>query len=244
MKRYDLYRYDVVAPASAALPGGGGGSDPGLQAAAAATPASACKAAAPAGNSTGTSQSGRRIQPQPVAPARPGHGSGPARDRPSPARPASRPARDRPSPARPRLATPGSARPGPATARAEPAARPGPATAEPGQLAAPSTRAVCRRLPAARRAGHHRAPQPRKPYERPVPSVTKAFTAEASAPLMRAEPPLPDIPSHSGIRWEALAACDSMRMRARARCSQVAAGEKLGAVNHDGTMLPDEVRGA
>jgi hypothetical protein len=53
-------------------------------------------------------------------------------------------------------------------------------------------------------------------------------------PLIRAEPLYQDVASYSGISWELLAACDWMQCEARARYSPVH-GEKLGAVNADGT---------
>jgi hypothetical protein len=62
----------------------------------------------------------------------------------------------------------------------------------------------------------------------------KAFVARARAPLIRAEPLYRDVADHSGIRWELLAACDWMQCGARPRHSPVH-GEKLGAVNPDGT---------
>jgi hypothetical protein len=65
--------------------------------------------------------------------------------------------------------------------------------------------------------------------------VTKAIAADASVPLMRAEPLYRDVASHSGIRWELLAACDWMQCGARSRYSPVH-GEKLGTVNADGTI--------
>jgi hypothetical protein len=82
------------------------------------------------------------------------------------------------------------------------------------------------------------ARQPSKParrYQPDIPpSIRTAFIARARAPLVRAEPLYRDVASHSGIRWELLAACDWMQCGARPRCSPVH-GEKLGAVNPDGT---------
>ena len=66
------------------------------------------------------------------------------------------------------------------------------------------------------------------------PSVRHAFVSTARVPLIRAEPLYQDVASHSGISWELLAACDWMQCEARARYSPVH-GEKLGAVNADGT---------
>jgi len=56
----------------------------------------------------------------------------------------------------------------------------------------------------------------------------------ARVPLLRAEPLYRDVASYSGIRWELLAACDWMQCAAQPRYSPVH-GEKLGAVNPDGT---------
>jgi hypothetical protein len=66
------------------------------------------------------------------------------------------------------------------------------------------------------------------------PSVRHAFASTARVPLIRAEPLYQDVASHSGISWELLAACDWMQCEARARYSPVH-GEKLGAMNADGT---------
>jgi hypothetical protein len=66
------------------------------------------------------------------------------------------------------------------------------------------------------------------------PSVRNAFVTSARVPLTRAEPLYRDVASHSGIRWQLLAACDWMQCAARARYSPVH-GEKLGGANPDGT---------
>ena len=66
-------------------------------------------------------------------------------------------------------------------------------------------------------------------------TVTTAFITSAKAPLSRAEPLYDDVASHSGIRWELLAACDWMQCQAQPRYSPVH-GEKLGTVNADGTV--------
>jgi flagellum-specific peptidoglycan hydrolase FlgJ len=67
------------------------------------------------------------------------------------------------------------------------------------------------------------------------PSVRNIFIATAKVPLTREEPLYRDVASHSGIRWELLAACDWMQCEARPRYSPVH-GEKLGTVNPDGTV--------
>ncbi len=82
----------------------------------------------------------------------------------------------------------------------------------------------------------------RKPSPRPVayrphlpPSVKNAYAGTAKAPLVRAELLYRDVAGRSGIPWELLAACDWMQCEARPRYSPVH-GEKLGAVNLDGTV--------
>jgi len=67
----------------------------------------------------------------------------------------------------------------------------------------------------------------------PLP-VRNAFLATARGPIRYAEPLYRDVASHSGIRWELLAACDWMQCEARPRYSPVH-GEKLGTLNSDGT---------
>jgi hypothetical protein len=52
---------------------------------------------------------------------------------------------------------------------------------------------------------------------------------------VREQPLYRDVASHSGIRWELLAACDWMQCKAHPRFSPVH-GEKLGTVNADGTI--------
>src|SRR6185503_20211565 len=67
-------------------------------------------------------------------------------------------------------------------------------------------------------------------------AVTAAFVTTAKEPLSRAEPLYDDVASRTGIGWELLAACDWMQCQARPRYSPVH-GEKLGAVNSDGTVF-------
>jgi hypothetical protein len=72
-------------------------------------------------------------------------------------------------------------------------------------------------------------------YQQHIPAPVKnAFVAAARVPLTQAEPLYRDVASHSGIRWELLAACDWMQCKAKPRYSPVH-GEKLGTVNADGT---------
>ena len=47
------------------------------------------------------------------------------------------------------------------------------------------------------------------------PSVREAFVKSAKTPLVRAEHLYRDVASHTGIRWELLAACDWMQCKAR-----------------------------
>jgi hypothetical protein len=73
-------------------------------------------------------------------------------------------------------------------------------------------------------------------YQQHIPRpVLNAFISTARAPLMRAEPFYRDVASHSGIRWELLAACDWMQCKAQPRHSPVH-GEKLGTLNPSGTV--------
>jgi flagellum-specific peptidoglycan hydrolase FlgJ len=67
------------------------------------------------------------------------------------------------------------------------------------------------------------------------PAVLNAMNTTARARLAGAESLYRDVASHSGIRWELLAACDWMQCEARPRYSPVH-GEKLGTVNPDGTV--------
>jgi hypothetical protein len=95
-----------------------------------------------------------------------------------------------------------------------------------------------RAAPARRQArrtgtGHSYKPAGRYKHHMP-PAVRNAFVAAARVPLLRAEPLYQDVASHTGISWELLAACDWMQCEARARYSPVH-GERLGAVNRDGT---------
>jgi hypothetical protein len=66
--------------------------------------------------------------------------------------------------------------------------------------------------------------------------VTADFVGTAKWPLTRGQSLYQDVVSHTGIRWELLAACDWMQCQAQARYSPVH-GEKLGTVNPDGTVF-------
>jgi flagellum-specific peptidoglycan hydrolase FlgJ len=73
-------------------------------------------------------------------------------------------------------------------------------------------------------------------YQMPLPpSVKNDFTTIARGPLTQAEPLYRDIGGNAGIGWQLLAACDWMQCQAQPRLSPVH-GEKLGAVNADGTV--------
>ncbi len=88
----------------------------------------------------------------------------------------------------------------------------------------------------ARRAPSRSARSTTSQYQLQLPpSVTSAFIARARVPLVREEPLYRDVASHSGIRWELLAACDWMQCEAHPRYSPVR-GEKLGTRNPDGTV--------
>lgn len=66
-------------------------------------------------------------------------------------------------------------------------------------------------------------------------AVTTAYFTTAKMPLGRAEQLYRDVASQSGISWKLLAACDWMQCQAQPRHSPVH-GEKLGAVNRDGSV--------
>ncbi len=72
-------------------------------------------------------------------------------------------------------------------------------------------------------------------YTEPLPHVvTTAFFVSAKAPLARGEHLYRDVASCTGIGWQLLAAVDWMQCKADPRYSPVH-GEKLGALNADGT---------
>jgi hypothetical protein len=89
------------------------------------------------------------------------------------------------------------------------------------------------------------SPRPRRPPGRSAraadryrpqipPAVRSAYVTRAKDPLHLAEPLYRDVADHSEIGWQLLAACDWMQCRASPRRSPVY-GEKLGAVNGDGS---------
>ena len=90
-------------------------------------------------------------------------------------------------------------------------------------------------VPRARRPGGATRPRAIRYVPKIPQTVTTAFVTTAKAPLSRAEPLYDEVASHTGIRWELLAACDWMQCQARPRYSPVY-GEKLGTVNAGGTV--------
>ena len=114
-------------------------------------------------------------------------------------------------------------------------------TTGPGQTVPAGHEPAHRSAQAGKRPGPRVAPRRTQPaarrgrYVPQIPqAVTTAFITSAKAPLSRAEPLYDDVANRSGIRWELLAACDWMQCQAQPRYSPVH-GEKLGAVNGDGT---------
>jgi flagellum-specific peptidoglycan hydrolase FlgJ len=66
-------------------------------------------------------------------------------------------------------------------------------------------------------------------------AVTTAYFTSAKMPLARAEQLYRDVAGQAGISWKLLATCDWMQCQAQPRYSPVH-GEKLGAVNRDGSV--------
>jgi flagellum-specific peptidoglycan hydrolase FlgJ len=159
---------------------------------------------------------------------------------PAPTRPAPTPERSwpapTPQPVRP-SATPGPA-PSPSATRG-PRTSPAPAerAKKPLQVQLVSDIHLARQASQQTRAGASRAARaPGSHYHHHLPfPVRNAFLAAARGPIMHAKPLYRDVASHHGLRWELLAACDWMQCEARPRYSPVH-GEKLGAVNPDGTI--------
>ena len=72
-------------------------------------------------------------------------------------------------------------------------------------------------------------------YQSQIPrAVLNAFVETAKAPLVAGQTTYQEVASRRGISWQVLAACDWMQCEARTRRSPVY-GERLGAVNGDGT---------
>ena len=222
MRGYDLYRYDVVAPAApyhAAAP------QAAPHASAAPDHTAAPRAAAP-------HTSGAPDQTAAAPRAAATHGAATPDEATIPGLP---PAAPVPAP----LASPSP----PASS---PSAAPGPGgqpdTHEPAAPAMPSTQTVsARRMPTPvksqrRKTASRSARGAAGHYQQHIPpAVRNAFLATAKTQLIRQEPLYRDVASHSGIRWELLAACDWMQCEAQPRYSPVH-GEKLGTVNPGGTI--------
>jgi flagellum-specific peptidoglycan hydrolase FlgJ len=68
-------------------------------------------------------------------------------------------------------------------------------------------------------------------------AMTTAYFATAKGPLGHGEHLYRDVAGQTGLRWELLAACDWMQCKAHPRYSPVH-GEKIGALNSDGTSYP------
>jgi flagellum-specific peptidoglycan hydrolase FlgJ len=130
-----------------------------------------------------------------------------------------RPASARPVPPRPVPSRSVPARPAPGWMRSAPAARAaGPVRSGPARAPARATLVSARRY------------QPQIPR-----SVLNSFVETAKGPLVSEESFYRDVASFHGISWELLAACDWMQCDARPKRSPVY-GEKLGAMNADGTV--------
>ena len=208
-----------AAPAGARPgPASGPASAPGSPA-----PAAPVRAARPAPHAPGS--------PAPVAPVRaarpashaPGSTPGAAADSTRVAAPRSA---DRAGPApTPASARPAAARPSPAPGApaSAPASPPPSAAGTPFGAAMPDTAPAGTASLTVARYSHHLPP-----------AVGKAFLTSAKVPLIRGASLYVDVASLSGIPWEILAACDWMQCRAKHGLSPVY-GERLGAVNPDGT---------
>jgi len=182
----------------------------------------------------------------PEGPSAPAPPEGPSSAAPARHGPSATPSGPTPSPAAPTPSVPGVPVAATEPAGAAPAPASGGPTLAPQAAAAPigaGTAALAvfagrMAAPARRRGRRSGSPHAYKPASRyhhqMPPSVRHAFVSTARVPLIRAEPLYQDVASHSGISWELLAACDWMQCEARARYSPVH-GEKLGAVNADGT---------
>ena len=92
-------------------------------------------------------------------------------------------------------------------------------------------------------AAHHSGPAPTRAtlvsarrYQPQMPrSVLNSFVETAKAPLLAGQTTYHEVAGRRGISWQLLAACDWMQCEAKARRSPVY-GERLGAVNGDGTV--------
>ena len=187
----------------------------------------------------------RAARLRPTRPARSRHPRPAPSRRPRPARgrhPRPAPSR-RPRPARGRHPRPApSRRPRPAR---QPSSAASPRPASPAS-AQPSIPGISTQSESAHRlsaAQAHRTGQPLRAtlvstrrYQSQIPRpVLNAFVETAKAPLLAGQTTYQDVAGRRGISWQLLAACDWMQCEARARRSPVY-GERLGAVNGDGTV--------
>jgi flagellum-specific peptidoglycan hydrolase FlgJ len=223
MRQYNLYRYDVVVPATRPHAAAPAASTPAPAASAAATPAPAPSAAptptsAPSATATPTAATSAPATPTPAtsAAATPGGATIPG----MPAAAAATP----PAAASPRATS------GPAT-RSDVHRPPSKATTSIRTMSA-----VHLPTPTSRQTHRTAARRKTDQYQPHIPpAVSNAFTTMARVRLVRAEPLYRDVVSNNGIRWELLAACDWMQCEAQARYSPVH-GEKLGTPNPNGTV--------
>jgi flagellum-specific peptidoglycan hydrolase FlgJ len=230
MQQYDLYRYDVPAPAASTT----GPHSPARPSHPAPAPQPSASPARPSPEGPASSPAA----PSSPTPAPTPHPTGPT----SSPRPTSTP-RSTSSAKRtrsPRLTSTES------SIRPAPVARPQPATQADAYQLLPtgmsSTLTLsAQQMPAPAERQPRPAPSRRprvaaKPYQQHLPtSVKNDLVALAKAPLMSAELLYRDIASNAGISWQLLAACDWMQCEARPRHSPVH-GEKLGTPNPDGTI--------
>ncbi len=251
MRRYDLYRYDLSTPAAAHHPATPTTTPPATTPTATpqpATPTVTPQLSTPAATPTATpSVATPTATTEPITPAAPQPAPAPTPS--TSAAPAPKPAAPTPaaSPQRARLAAaprgarqggaiiPGLQSPAPAPAqradahRSRSSAMPSTQTVSAQRLSTPAGRP-------ARKTASSNARGAATRYQQHIPRpVQNAFISTARAPLMRAEPLYRDVASHSGIRWELLAACDWMQCKAQPRYSPVH-GEKLGTLNPSGTI--------
>jgi flagellum-specific peptidoglycan hydrolase FlgJ len=253
MQQYNLYSYDVPELASAPAAAGSPATP------AAAKPSRATPKPAPAARKP----SPRSAKPSPAAPKPTPTRSHPT---PTPTPSLSPTPSPSPTPSSTRSPSPTSSAPDQTTNPSPTAIAPAPAPTLPGPLSttpapvpamAPAPQSYSYqhlstdmspihttsviRMPAraaapARKAPRRKAATRRSLYQATMPpSVKTSFVTLAKAPLMHAELLYRAVADDSGIPWELLAACDWMQCEARPRHSPVH-GEKLGAVNRDGSV--------
>jgi flagellum-specific peptidoglycan hydrolase FlgJ len=123
--------------------------------------------------------------------------------------------------------------PAPAARSPQPAAPPAPSQSAPASPASAAATTFGWAVPDAAATGTTAVTAVRYGHRLP-PAVGKAFVTSAKVPLIRSESLYVDVAGLAAIPWEILAACDWMQCRAKNSFSPVY-GEKLGAVNPDGT---------